>query len=62
MKIRYTQGPPKLIMGAAGEFLINEFREVPDDLAKAILAKKNYPWEQAAAEPASRKKPAAEKE
>lgn len=40
MKIIYVEGGPDTIrMGAAGEFRRGEPKDVPDDLAKHLLAK-----------------------
>jgi hypothetical protein len=45
MKIRYTAGPPRVDMGMAGGFKINEFRDIPDEMAQRILAKTSLVWE-----------------
>ncbi|HBG06325.1 MAG: hypothetical protein A2075_12205 [Geobacteraceae bacterium GWC2_58_44] len=40
MHIYYEDGPPKITMGAAGEFRKGVSREIEDGLAKMILEKK----------------------
>jgi hypothetical protein len=46
MQIQYTEGPPTVDMGAAGQFKINEPREVADELAERLLAKNTIKFEQ----------------
>ena len=41
MKIYYDEGPPSIGMGAAGVFKKGESREIDDDLARQLLAKKS---------------------
>jgi hypothetical protein len=45
MQIQYTEGPPTVDMGAAGKFVINEPREVEDQLAERLLAKTTIKFE-----------------
>ncbi len=47
MKIVYTEGPAKVTMGAAGVFRRGEPKDVPDELAERLLAKKSINFEPA---------------
>ena len=39
MKIRYDEGPERVVMGDAGMFVRGEAREVEDGLARQIMGK-----------------------
>ncbi len=45
MFLKYTAGPPRLDMGAAGIFEINIPREIPDGLADQLLEKTSIKFE-----------------
>ncbi len=56
MKIVYTEGPDKVTMGAAGEFRRGEPRDVADELAERLLAKKSINFQPAEAPSGGRKR------
>lgn len=47
MKIYYEGGPKKISMGIAGEFIRDEPREVENELAKRLLARKDIKFRKA---------------
>jgi len=46
MHIYYEEGPPRVGMGAAGDFVRGVSRDIDDKLAKQILAKKTIVFTQ----------------
>lgn len=55
MKIIYEEGPETIIMGIAGQFKRGEPRDVPDEIAKALLKKQTIKFMKVDEKP-SRKK------
>lgn len=56
MKIVYTQGPERITLGAAGAFRRGEPKDVPDELAERLLAKKSINFEPAEPSAGGRKR------
>lgn len=50
MEIYYEEGPPRVGMGAAGVFEKGVSREIDDELAKQILAKKSVVFKEGKSE------------